>query len=235
MENQKEHMLFMTPAQLQTELLRCEYCEEKPCREACPAHCSPADFIMAARIGNASDIRRSAGEIMHANPLGEFAEWSARIHYAWQPAHAKNLTDRSISRLVQATIVNMAKNLGGIPEFSTLTSVGKKVAIIGGGPAGLGAAAALAQMGYDVEILEASDKLGGMVNLIPSHRLEKDVIDTDIQFVLTLGKIKAKTGIKVNDPKELLNKGYDAVCVATGLWKPIELRHRERRPNDHHG
>jgi NADPH-dependent glutamate synthase beta subunit-like oxidoreductase len=60
MENAKANSLVMTPAQLQAELLRCEYCEEKPCKEACPAHCSPADFIMAARVGNASDIRRSA-------------------------------------------------------------------------------------------------------------------------------------------------------------------------------
>ena len=70
MENTKFTLPVMTPAQLQTELLRCEYCEEKPCKEACPAHCSPADFIMAARVGNTSDIRRSAAEIMHANPLG---------------------------------------------------------------------------------------------------------------------------------------------------------------------
>ena len=70
MENVKEDLPIMTHAQLQTELLRCEYCEEKPCKEACPANCSPFDFIMAARVGNASDIKRSAAEIMHANPLG---------------------------------------------------------------------------------------------------------------------------------------------------------------------
>lgn len=63
-------ILFMTKKQLETELLRCEYCEEKPCREACPANCSPADFIMAARVGQASDIKRSAAEIMRNNPLG---------------------------------------------------------------------------------------------------------------------------------------------------------------------
>src|SRR4030042_5895095 len=59
MENAKYDSLIMTHAQLQTELLRCEYCEEKPCREACRAHCSPADFIMAARGGHASDLRGS--------------------------------------------------------------------------------------------------------------------------------------------------------------------------------
>ena len=70
MQNDKIDPRVMTKTQLQAELLRCEFCEEKPCREACPAHCSPADFIMAARLGHPSDIRRSAAEIMHANPLG---------------------------------------------------------------------------------------------------------------------------------------------------------------------
>ena len=60
----------LTAAQLQAELNRCEYCEEKPCQAACPADCSPADFIMAARMGAPSDYRRAGALIMGANPLG---------------------------------------------------------------------------------------------------------------------------------------------------------------------
>jgi len=223
MENAKVNSLVMTPAQLQTELLRCEYCEEKPCKEACPADCSPADFIMAARVGNVSDIRRSAAEIMHANPLGGVCGMVCPDTLCMAACTRKKFDGPINIPLVQATIVDMAKNLGGIPEFSRLKLGGKKVAVIGGGPAGLGAAAALAQMDYAVEILEVADQLGGMANLIPDHRLEKNVIETDIQFVLTLGDIQTKTRTRVEDPKELLRKGYAAVCVATGLWKPIEL------------
>jgi len=125
--------------------------------------------------------------------------------------------------LVQATIIETAKRLGGIPEFSKPKLNGKKVAVVGGGPAGLGAAAVLAQIGYTVDIFELRDHLGGMMNLIPDHRLEKKVVETDIQSLLSLGNITVKTGIKVENPKELLGKGYDAVCVTVGLWKPIEL------------
>jgi NADPH-dependent glutamate synthase beta subunit-like oxidoreductase/dihydroorotate dehydrogenase/Pyruvate/2-oxoacid:ferredoxin oxidoreductase delta subunit len=215
--------LFMSSSQLQTELLRCEFCEEKPCREACPAHCSPADFIRAARVGYASDIRRSAGEIMHANPLGGICGMVCPDTLC-MAACTRMKFDGSINiPLVQATIVERAKNLGGIPEFSYPAQNGKRVAVIGGGPAGLGASSVLAQLGYKVVLYEASNRLGGMANLIPEYRLSRNVLTTDIQFVLSLGNIVVKTGATCNEPGMLLEDGYAAVCIATGLWKPIEL------------
>jgi dihydropyrimidine dehydrogenase (NAD+) subunit PreT len=223
MENSKIDSLIMSRVQLQAELLRCEYCEEKPCREACPAHCSPADFIMAARVGNPSDIRRAAAEIMHANPLGGVCGMVCPDTLCMAACTRKKFDGAINIPLVQATIVEMAKLLGGIPQFSKTKLNGKRVAVIGGGPAGLGAAAALAQMGYMVDIFENRNRLGGMMNLIPEHRLDKKIVETDIQFLLSLGYITAETGIKIEDPNELLKDGYKAVCVTTGLWKPIEL------------
>lgn len=215
--------LFMTRNQLQTELLRCEYCEERPCKEACPANCSPFDFIMAARVGNPSDIKRSAAEIMHNNPLGGVCGLVCPDRFCMAACSRKNFDGSINIPKVQATIVEMAKRLGGIPKFSTPTPKGKKIAVIGGGPAGLGAASVLGQMGYAVDIFESRDSLGGMMNLIPDQRLDKEVVQTDIEFLLSLGAITAKTGVKVEDPKQLLAQRYDAVCVTTGLWKPIEL------------
>lgn len=223
MQNENISSLFMTPAQLQAELLRCEFCEEKPCREACPVNCSPVDFIMAARQGNSSDLRRSAGEIMHANPLGGICGMVCPDTLCMAACTHKKFDGPINIPLVQATIVEMAKNQGGIPAFSKPRPNGKKVAVVGGGPAGLGAAATLGQMGYLVDIFESRDRLGGMAGLIPEHRLEKKVIESDIQFLLSLGNINAKTSTKVEDPKSLLRQGYDAVCVTAGLWKPIEL------------
>ena len=214
---------IMTRHQLHAELLRCEYCEEKPCQEACPVNCSPFDFIMAARAGNPSDIKRSAGEIMHSNPLGGVCGLVCPDRFCMAACSRKNFDGSINIPKVQATIVETAKRLGGIPRFSTPTPNGKKVAVVGGGPAGLGAASVLGQLGYAVDIFESKDKLGGMMNLIPDQRLDKEVVWTDIEFLLSLGTIGAKTGLKVEDPKQLLKQGYDAVCVTTGLWKPIEL------------
>jgi len=222
-KNESLDALLMTKHQLQTELLRCEYCEEKPCKDACPVNCSPFDFIMAARVGNPSDIKRSAAEIMHNNPLGGVCGMVCPDTLCMAACTHKKFDGSINIPQIQATIVQMSKELGGIPEFSTPTPNGKKVAVVGGGPAGLGTAAALAQMGYAVDIFEARDQLGGMMNLIPDDRLDKNVVKTDIEFLLSLGQITTKTETKVDDPKTLLNQGYDAVCVTVGLWKPIEL------------
>ena len=118
MQNENIHSLFMSPVQLQTELLRCEFCEEKPCREACPVNCSPADFIMAARVGNPSDLRRSAAEIMHANPLGGICGMVCPDTLCMAACTHKKFDGPINIPLVQATIIEMAKNQGGIPEFS---------------------------------------------------------------------------------------------------------------------
>jgi len=214
---------IMTRHQLHTELLRCEYCEEKPCKEACPVNCSPFDFIMAARVGNPSDIKRSAAEIMRSNPLGGVCGAVCPDRFCMAACSRKNFDGSINIPKVQATLVEMAKRLGGIPKFSTPTPNGKKIAVIGGGPAGLGTAAALAQMGYQVDIFESRGQLGGMMNLIPDQRLNKEVVQSDIEFLLSLGAITAKTSVTVEDPKQLLTQGYQAVCVTTGLWKPIEL------------
>src|SRR5512133_1507033 len=214
---------IMTHHQLQPALLRCEYCEEKPCQEACPVNCSPFDFNMAARIGQPSDIRRAAAEIMRSNPLGGVCGLVCPDRFCMAACSRKKFDGSIDIPKVQATLVEMAKRLGGIPEFSKPTPNGKKIAVIGGGPAGLGAAAALGQLGYAVDIFEGRASLGGMMNLIPDQRLDKDVVQSDIEFLLSLGTINAKTGTKVEDPRQLLKQGYDAVCVTTGLWKPIEL------------
>jgi NADPH-dependent glutamate synthase beta subunit-like oxidoreductase/dihydroorotate dehydrogenase/Pyruvate/2-oxoacid:ferredoxin oxidoreductase delta subunit len=124
---------------------------------------------------------------------------------------------------VQATIVEMARRAGQMPDFELPQPTGRNVAVVGGGAAGLGAAAALAQMGHAVTILEARERLGGMLRLIPEERLEQRVVDADIAFVRSLGAVETRLNTKVEDPAILLGQGFDAVCITSGLWSPIKL------------
>ncbi|MGA2111203.1 MAG: FAD-dependent oxidoreductase [Anaerolineales bacterium] len=214
---------LMTLRQFQTELARCEYCEEKPCTAACPCNCSPFDFIMAARGGQPSDLRRAAGEVMRNNPLGGVCGLVCPDRHC-MAACSRKLFDGAIDiPRVQATVVETAKRLGGIPTFADAKPNGKAVAVVGGGPAGLAAAGSLAQMGYAVDLFEARPALGGMMALIPGYRLDRHALETDIEFVLSLGSITPKLGRNIDDPRRLLDQGYSAVCVAVGLWAPIRL------------
>jgi heterodisulfide reductase subunit A-like polyferredoxin len=98
-----------------------------------------------------------------------------------------------------------------------------KVAILGGGPAGLTAAADLALRGYGVTLFDAQPRLGGMLRYgIPDYRLPEDVLDKEIQYILDLG-VEAKTNTRVADPQSLLKSAapageFDAVFAAPGAW-----------------
>jgi NADPH-dependent glutamate synthase beta subunit-like oxidoreductase/dihydroorotate dehydrogenase/Pyruvate/2-oxoacid:ferredoxin oxidoreductase delta subunit len=211
----------LSNAQLQAELNRCEYCEEKPCKEACPADCSPADFIMAARVGEKSDLRRSAAMIMGSNPLG----WVCGVvcpDYFCMKACSRRTFDRPIEiPAVQATVIKKANEVG-MAKFQRAEPNGKTIAVIGAGPAGLGAASVLLQHGYKVAIYEQQKRAGGAMNLIPDFRLNKQVVRADITFLKSLGEVEFKHGKAAASPEELLAK-HDAVIVCAGLAEPIKL------------
>ena len=123
-----------------------------------------------------------------------------------------------------------------VPAFTPApASSEKKVAVIGGGPAGLTAATDLLLMGYGVTLFEAKPQLGGMLRYgIPAYRLPKEILDKEIQAIVNLG-VEVKTGATVAAVKDLLRsdlqssggsataEGFHAVFVATGAWENRKL------------
>ncbi len=218
----RKEIKFLTDAQLKSEIERCEFCEEKPCREACPSHCSPADFIMAAKKFYPSDFERAAALIYSANPLGGICGAVCPDRHCMAACSKKTFDNPVNIPAVQATIIEKAKEMGALPRFDMAEPNSFPVAIVGGGPAGLGAAALLAQMGYEVTIFEESGSLGGMCNLIPDSRLDRRVLNSDIEFLLSLGNIKVKSKTRIENAETLLGE-FNAVLVTTGLDKPFSL------------
>eukprot|EP01029_Cantina_marsupialis_P013619 TRINITY_DN3019_c0_g1_i2.p1 TRINITY_DN3019_c0_g1~~TRINITY_DN3019_c0_g1_i2.p1 ORF type:complete len:288 (+),score=106.05 TRINITY_DN3019_c0_g1_i2:55-864(+) len=210
--------ILLTDAQLEAELSKCIQCANKPCLNACPVQCSPADFIMAARLNMPSDIQRAAAQIMAMNPLGTVCGAVCPEQHCRSACSRKDIDAPINIPAVQATLVEKARELGVMPEFKCpVPSTGKSVAIIGAGPAGLATASILASRGHEVTVFEARSVAGGDINSIPDHRLPKDIVQKDIDFVKTLGNVKIIMDTKKDNPEALLAEGFDAVCVACGL------------------
>ncbi|MBP7310513.1 MAG: dihydropyrimidine dehydrogenase, partial [Candidatus Cloacimonetes bacterium] len=180
---------MMTDAQLFSEIRRCEYCETKPCKTACPCDCSPADFMMAAALGRPSDFKRAAGIILSSNPLGGICGNVCPDYHCVQACSHEGFDTPIRIPEVQAAIIRKARELHQVPEFAHPRPLGKKVAVLGAGPAGIGAAVSLVQLGYEVVIFDP-DELGGQVNLIPSERLDKGVLLSDLLYLVEVFKLQ---------------------------------------------
>ncbi len=111
------------------------------------------------------------------------------------------------------------------PEFGPVEkSLGKSIAIVGSGPAGLTAAYFLAKKGYKVKIFEAAPELGGMLKItIPLFRLPKEIVDRDIKNVTALG-VEYETNKTIDKLRRLKNEGFDAVFVSAGTHEARKFK-----------
>jgi dihydropyrimidine dehydrogenase (NAD+) subunit PreT len=214
---------YLSDAQLRAELLRCQSCETKPCRRGCPAGCSPADFIMAARCSESSDYRRAAAHILAHNPLGGVCGSVCPDTLCMARCTRRGFDAPVNIPGIQAAIVRRARRLGVLPRFEPLPATGERVAVVGTGPAGLGAASVLAKAGHTVHVFDAAGEAGGMARLIPHDRLDPEVLEADVAWLLGLGDLQLVLGERVELPRDLLQRGYAAVIVAAGLGEPVPL------------
>ncbi|MCF7811524.1 FAD-dependent oxidoreductase [bacterium] len=111
-------------------------------------------------------------------------------------------------------------------EITKLPDTGKKVAVIGGGPAGLAAAAELLHWGHSVTIFDKDEKLGGMLRqTIPKYRLPDSVIDRDLKYLFDLG-LETRLGVAFGSEltaDNLIAEGFDAIIIAAGLSEAMSL------------
>ena len=192
-----------------------------PCKSACPAGVNAQGYvalIAAGKFKEAYELIRERCPLPAAcgRVCQHPCEDNCNRGEIDQPVSVRNLK-RFVADYIHA---NPAEYPPAKPKAARQDA---KVAIVGGGPAGLTAAADLALLGYGVTLFEAQPHLGGMLRYgIPGYRLPKDVLDKEIQYILDLG-VEARTSAPVADPKSLLKPNEPRPSGA------VEARGRLRR------
>ncbi|WP_372631292.1 NAD(P)-dependent oxidoreductase [Cohnella sp.] len=195
---------------------RCLYCYDAPCIRACPTSINIPSFIKRIATGN---LKGAATAIMDANPVGASCARVCPTEELCEGACVLNDASKPIQiGLLQRYATDWAME-NDKPMFRAGPSNGRKIAVIGGGPAGLSAARELARDGFAVVVYEARDLAGGLdTHGIVSFRLPQQVSLWEVEQVKKLG-VDIRTGVKVGEdvPVEELLDSYDAVILAAGM------------------
>jgi len=192
------------------------------CREECPAMVDIPKYIREVEAG---DPTAAYNTIIDRAPIPAIL---GRVCFApCQEGCRQELETKPIQiRLLKRSAADGFKELnGGLRrEVTCKAATGKKVAVIGGGPAGVGAAYYLGTLGHSVTVYEKTSTLGGaMAWGIPKYRLPKDVMKEELMARLDEVGAEVKLGVEVEDLDELM-KGYDAGFLAIGADKCNNLR-----------
>ena len=218
-EYTQEYDKALTPRLVMEEASRCLLCLDAPCSAACPAKTDPAKFIRSVRFKN---FKGAAETIRTNNPLGSICARVCPTERYCEKACSRCGIDNPINIGAIQRFVTDFEQACGMEILEAGKPNGKKVAIIGSGPAGLSAAAFLAQKGFAAEIFEKSEKAGGYLRYgIPEYRLPNSIVDYEIARIEKLG-VKINTNCEIKSVAELSQK-YDAVLIATGFSKGKNL------------
>ena len=220
-------MLFRSPALTKAEAYleasRCLYCYEAPCTIACPAEIDVPAFIKKIASGN---VKGSAKEILSANPMGHSCARTCPVEVLCEGACVMNDLQRQpidIDRLQRYATDYALKHDLKLLEPGSAT--GKKVAIIGGGPAGLSCAQYLRLDGHDVTIFEAKPLPGGLNTYgMAEYKMKVPLSLDEVQMILDLGvELKVNTRFGENLTYAHLDENYDAIFFGIGLGATRKL------------
>ena len=224
--NFNEVALGYTDEQALEEASRCIDCKKAGCKDGCPVNIDIPEFIKAIRAG---DMPEAARILKSKNSLpgicGRVCPQETQCEMACNLA--KKGGPIAIGRL-ERYVADWERDHPEIAEQQKerIRFNGKKVAVVGSGPAGLTCAADLAKLGYEVIIFEALHVAGGVLMYgIPEFRLPKVIVQSEVDYVKSLGvEIKLNHVIgKIATVDELLENGFDAVFLSPGAGAPVFL------------
>lgn len=194
-----------------------------PCQQTCPAQIDIPQYIAQIKAGDYDGAVRT---IRDRNPL--LLSCGRVCPHPCEDFCRRGIEDEAVSiNQLKRFVADREMHSGKRIPVPCAPDTGKKVAVIGGGPAGLTCAYYLRRLGHDVTIYEAMPKLGGMIRYgIPEYRLPKKVLDWEIEGILNLG-IRVHTHVKLGidfDLPSMVAAGYDAVFLGVGAWKDYSLK-----------
>jgi len=193
-----------------------------PCQQTCPAEIDIPKYIYQTKVG---DYEGAVNTIRERNPL--LLACGRVCPHPCENKCRRGIEDEPVSiNQLKRFVADFEMNSGRRLPISCAPDTGRKVAVIGGGPAGLSCAYFLRRLGHSVTIFDAMPKLGGMIRYgIPEYRLPKKVLAWEIQGILDLG-VEHKPNMMLGkdfDIGSLMAAGYDAAFLGIGAWKDYSL------------
>ena len=206
-------------AQALIEAERCYYCYDAPCIAACPTGIDIPSFIQRIAQDN---VRGAAATILRANPLGGMCARVCPTEVLCEQACVRNTNESKPVEIGQlqryATDGFFARP--GAPLFERAAATGKRVAVVGGGPAGLACAHGLAWRGHAVVMFDARPKLGGLNEYgIAAYKTTGGFAQREVEWLLSIGGIEVRCDAQLGRDITLdsLLAGYHAVFLGLGL------------------
>jgi len=232
LKNYREFVLPMPPAEVSRQGARCMDCGIPYCHNGCPVNNIIPQFNELVR----RDRWKDALEVLHST--NNFPEFTGRICPA--PCEASctlNIDDNPVTiKSIECAIVDRGWEEGWIQPAVPAHKTGKRVAVVGSGPAGLSCAQQLARAGHAVTLFEKADRIGGLLRYgIPDFKMEKHLIDRRMRQMEAEG-VEFRTGVEVGATLSIksLLEGYDAVALTGGAELPRDLEVAGRELNGIH-
>lgn len=212
---------------LKREAGRCHDCVNAPCKEACPVRINVPGFIKAFEEG---DVKASYGILCESNVLPEMCANLCPVSMQCEGACIEShLSGQPVLiHEIQYAVSCMARQAGMVGLDIPKERTGRKVAVVGAGPAGISAAVKLLEKGHEVVIYERDKRAGGTPEML--IRAERYVsaageIDAILKPALRAGALQVRYGEELGKTVKLaeLKGEYDAVLLASGLWNELPL------------